>query len=45
MFLTVIQLRTIQSANNGGNLPGNVPGSYWGNTIPGPLHHQVLMVV
>jgi hypothetical protein len=25
-----------QSAN-GGNVPGNVPGSYWGATIPGPF--------
>jgi hypothetical protein len=22
---------------NGGNVPGNVPGSYWGTTIPGPF--------
>jgi gliding motility-associated-like protein len=27
----------IPSANNGGNVPGNVPGSYWGTTIPGPF--------
>jgi gliding motility-associated-like protein len=27
----------IASANGAGNVPGGVPGSYWGNTIPGPF--------
>ena len=27
----------IASANGAGNVPGGVPGSYWGNTVPGPF--------
>ena len=27
----------IASANPGGNVPGGAPGSFWGNTIPGPF--------
>ncbi|WP_395053628.1 choice-of-anchor L domain-containing protein [Flavobacterium sp.] len=27
----------ISSTNGGGNVPGGLPGSYWGNTIPGPF--------
>lgn len=27
----------ISSANNGGNVPGALPGSFWGTTIPGPF--------
>lgn len=27
----------ISSANGGGNVPGGLPGSFWGNTIPGPF--------
>jgi hypothetical protein len=27
----------IASTNTGGNVPGNLPGGYWGTTIPGPF--------
>ena len=27
----------ISSTNPGANVPGGLPGSYWGNTIPGPF--------
>ena len=27
----------IASANGGGNVPGGLPGSFWGNVIPGPF--------
>jgi len=27
----------IASANNGNNIPGGLPGAYWGTTIPGPF--------
>jgi len=27
----------IASANGGGNVPGGLPGGYWGTTIPGPF--------
>ena len=27
----------IMSTNDGGNVPGGLPGSFWGSTIPGPF--------
>jgi gliding motility-associated-like protein len=34
---SVNALNQISSENNGGNVPGNLPGSFWGNSIPGPF--------
>ena len=34
---TVNPATQIASANPAGNVPGGIPGSYWGNTIPGPF--------
>jgi hypothetical protein len=33
----IVPANIIASANGAGNVPGGIPGSYWGNAIPGPF--------
>ena len=33
----IVPANIVASANGAANVPGGIPGSYWGNTIPGPF--------